>query len=121
MNSTHLTQGKRGEDAALAYLQLQGYVLLTRNWRCKFGELDLVMREGDTVVFVEVRARRSGADAAFLSVDRHKQDKLRSAMQAYLSARGWDDAVVRLDVIAVRFDETGEHGTLSHARDVLTW
>lgn len=121
MNSAHLTRGKRGEDAALTYLQSEGYELLTRNWRCKFGELDLVMRHGMTVVFVEVRMRRSGADAAFLSVDQRKQDKLRWAMQAYLSEQGWDDVEVRLDIIAVRLDATGEHGSLSHAKDVLTW
>jgi putative endonuclease len=121
VDNAHLSLGKRGEDAALRYLERLGYRLLARNWRCKFGEIDLIMRAGETVVFVEVRVRRSGVENALVSVDERKQHKLRLAMQAYLSTQGWDDVEVRLDVIAVRFDDSGEHGSLTHARDVLTW
>lgn len=121
MGNTRMTLGKRGEDAALGYLQGQGYTLLARNWRCKSGEIDLIMRADNVIVFVEVRTRRSGVQDALISVDERKQSKLRLTMQAYLSARGWDDVEARLDVIAVRFDASGEHGTLTHARDVLTW
>jgi putative endonuclease len=121
VNNSHLKDGQRGEDIALLHLQRQGYKLVTRNWRCKFGEIDLILRDGETVVFVEVRVRRSGLDDAFLSVDARKQEKLHHAMLAFLEESEWDDVAARLDVVAVRFDASGEHGGLKHARDVLTW
>lgn len=55
------TMGKRGEDAAAAYLAKQGYRILARNYRCREGEIDLVAQEGEFLVFVEVKARSSTA------------------------------------------------------------
>jgi putative endonuclease len=54
-------RGSAAEDAALRYLETQGCALIERNYRCRLGELDLVMRDGDSLVFVEVRARASEA------------------------------------------------------------
>jgi len=50
--------GDRGEQAATAYLEQCGYTIVTRNWRCRYGEIDLVARDGEQLVFVEVRTRR---------------------------------------------------------------
>ena len=60
--------GRTAEQLAAAFLERQGLTLLARNYRCRFGEIDLVMRDGDSVVFVEVRLRRSSAfgGAAFV-------------------------------------------------------
>ncbi len=121
VGDAHLTLGQRAERVAQDYLERLGYALVARNWRCRFGELDLVMRDGEVVVFVEVRSRRGGTENAFMSVDGRKLRKLQMAITTYLSAMAWDDVQVRLDVVAVRFDASGEHGHLSHARDVLTW
>lgn len=104
----HLQQGQRAEKLAEAYLVAQGLKLLTRNYRCAHGELDLVMQDGDGLVFVEVRARRNrdfgGAEA---SIDARKQAKLRASVLHYLQSHRLD-VPCRIDVVAV-------HG------DALTW
>lgn len=78
-------QGAHAEDRALRHLQERGLTLVERNFRCRLGEVDLIMREDDTLVFVEVRQRRStryGGAAA--SIDSAKQAKIIRAAQAYL-------------------------------------
>lgn len=121
MTDNRLTLGQQGEAVALRYLEERGYRLLARNWRCTFGELDLVMGDGDVIVFIEVRTRRDGIESAFMSVDERKQRKLRLAILAFLEAHGWEDAATRLDVIAVHLKPGTLHGTLSHAQDALSW
>lgn len=93
--------GQAGEDAALAYLQRQGLVALQRNFRCKGGEIDLIMHDGATLVFVEVRRRadlRHGGAAA--SVTPAKQARLWRAAQLYLLRYAAPPAC-RFDVIAI--------------------
>ncbi|MBZ0104354.1 MAG: YraN family protein [Sulfuricella denitrificans] len=77
--------GKAAENTAASFLQSQGLRLVERNYRCRMGEVDLIMEHGDTLVFVEVRLRRSeryGGAAA--SITGHKQRKLIHAAQHYL-------------------------------------
>jgi len=94
-------QGAAVEAAALAYLLQSGLRRIAANANYRFGELDLVMRDGATVVFVEVRYRRDarfGGGAA--SIDRSKRRKLVHAAQAFLAAhRQFADAPCRFDVI----------------------
>ena len=93
--------GSAGEDAALAHLVQNGLTLLQRNFRCKGGEIDLVMRERSTLVFVEVRKRadtRYGGAAA--SVTSHKQRRLILAAQIYLQRYKMPPAC-RFDVVAI--------------------
>lgn len=94
-------KGQAGEDAALAYLAAQGLALVQRNFRCKGGEIDLVMQDGPALVFVEVRRRadrRHGGAAA--SVTRSKQARLIVAAQIYLQ-RFRMPPPCRFDVIAI--------------------
>ena len=79
--------GQTAEAHAERYLVSQGLKRVVRNWRCRFGEIDLIMREGHTLIFVEVRMR-SHADfgGAAASVDVSKQCKLIAAAKLYLSA-----------------------------------
>ena len=80
--------GDAGEDAALAYLCGQGLQLVERNFRCRGGEIDLVMREGATVVFVEVRARASSSHGgAAASITPAKQRRLILAAQTWLQGQ----------------------------------
>ncbi|MCB1770374.1 MAG: YraN family protein, partial [Candidatus Competibacteraceae bacterium] len=82
---SRIAQGAVAEDLALGYLQEQGLALVTRNFRCRTGELDLIMRDGEYLVFVEVRSRRYaryGTPAE--SVTRTKQQKLLRAAAFYL-------------------------------------
>ena len=95
--------GAAAEDAALAHLRAAGLQLLARNVRYPFGEIDLVMREGGTLAFVEVRYRRNAAfGGALVSVTREKMRKLARAAQAWLKAnRAHANAPCRFDVVAV--------------------
>ena len=95
--------GQRAEAAALAHLAANGLKLQHRNYRCRGGEIDLVMRDGDTTVFVEVRFRRSarfGTPEA--TVDRRKQSRLVRAARHYLGQHGL--VTCRFDVVGI----TGE-------------
>jgi putative endonuclease len=92
--------GRSAEARAEAFLQAQGLKPVARNWRCRFGEIDLVMQDGATLVFVEVRLRSRGdfGDAA-ASVTAAKQKKLLAAARQYLAAlKDWPPC--RFDVVA---------------------
>lgn len=104
--NTRQSAGREAEAFALRYLQQQGLQLIAQNWLCKRGELDLVMLDGDTVVFVEVRYRRHSAwGGALESVDFRKQQKLVLAAQLFLqSETQWADAACRFDVVAIEGD-----------------
>ena len=93
--------GQAGEDAALAYLTRHGLTLRERNFRCRGGEIDLIMQDGGTLVFIEVRKRadvRHGGAAA--SVTRAKQARLIIAAQTWLQ-RAPGSPACRFDVIAI--------------------
>ncbi|UPT72851.1 MAG: YraN family protein [Elusimicrobiota bacterium] len=93
--------GRAAEDAAAALLSAKGMTILERNFRAKVGELDLVARHGDEIVFVEVRARASSAfGGAAASVGGAKRRKLILAAKVWLQARRWDGPC-RFDVVAI--------------------
>ncbi len=105
--------GRAAEDAALARLRQSGLRLLERNYRARRGEIDLVMRDGDTLVFVEVRYRRSTSHgAAAETVDRRKRARLIAAAQSYLQQNRRNDAC-RFDVVAL------QDGRLDWMRDAF--
>ena len=101
--SAHNDLGRAAEQAARQHLERNGLRLIEQNWSCRRGELDLVMLDGDTVVFVEVRARRHSAwGGALESVDVRKQQKLIKAAQLFLQAHGrWAKHPCRFDVVAI--------------------
>lgn len=94
--------GDRGEAETAKYLRKRGYTLLASQWRCRFGELDLVARDKrGTICFVEVKLRSAGAIGLPREfVDGRKQARLRAAAAAYLSTYEID-APVRFDVAEV--------------------
>lgn len=80
-----MAMGQIAEEKACVYLQRQGLHLVTRNYRCRAGEIDLVMRDADTLVFVEVRWRRSAAfGSALESVGPRKQSRMVVCAMHYL-------------------------------------
>jgi putative endonuclease len=80
-------QGALAEQWAAQYLQDQGLKLLERNYRSRFGEIDLIMQDGATLVFVEVRLRRNGDyGGAAASIDSHKQQRIIRTSQHYLAS-----------------------------------
>jgi putative endonuclease len=102
---SRLSLARWGEEVAWRALERQGYRLLARNWRSPEGELDLVARLGETIVFIEVKARQSiryGAPED--AVTPAKLRRLRSVAQAFLQAEGWEGSNWRIDVVAVECD-----------------
>ena len=102
------TAGDRGEAEVARYLRKKGYTLLASQWRCRFGELDLVARSRrGTVCFVEVKLRSAGAIGLPREfVDARKQERLRIAAAAYLSTHDID-APARFDVAEVYAENDG--------------
>lgn len=93
--------GQSAEAHAERYLIAQGLKRVARNWRCRFGEIDLIMHDGSTLVFVEVRMRsHANFGGAAASVDAGKQRKLLAAAKLYLSNLS-DTPPCRFDVVAL--------------------
>lgn len=93
--------GAEAEAAAARYLQQQGLRIVTRNWSCRQGELDLIARDGDTLVFVEVRQRASSRfGGAAASIGATKRAKLLAAAQVYLQTLAVMPAC-RFDVVCL--------------------
>ncbi|MCK4881833.1 MAG: YraN family protein [Candidatus Omnitrophica bacterium] len=108
--TTQRTQlGQAGEDAAVAFLEHEGYQILRRNFRNKFGEIDIIAKDRDTVCFVEVKTRTSEAyGSPFESVTKAKQRKIIYVALSYLSAQRREETNVRFDVVSVILgDEEG--------------
>ncbi|MCW8829513.1 MAG: YraN family protein [Gammaproteobacteria bacterium] len=102
MGRTRTEIGQQAELLAAEYLSNNGLRLIERNYRCRGGEIDLVMEDGMGLVFVEVRYRKHQAfGGAAASVDRHKQQRLIRAAQYYLQRKHCADRPCRFDVIAV--------------------
>ncbi len=94
--------GKSGEAAATAYLEEKGFVVVERNWRCKAGEIDIVARDGSTVVFVEVRTKTVRSHGSGLeSVTHRKLQKLTRLSDYYLSLHGLENIPARIDIIGI--------------------
>jgi len=103
--AAHLGKGERAERQAEHYLISHGLRLECSNFRCKFGELDLVMREGSTLVVVEVRFRQSDDfGGALASVTRQKQARIVAATQHYVIINQLGQAAIRFDVVAISGD-----------------
>ncbi|MCC3376255.1 YraN family protein [Cohnella sp. REN36] len=109
-------RGIAAESAAAGHLSGLGYRIISRNWRCRIGELDLVALDGDTLVFVEVRSRRASGrfGTAVEAVTPRKCAQVRATAQAYLQRLRERDRAVRFDVVAVTFSATGELAELRH-------
>ena len=94
--------GRDGENAAAAYLESRGIHILMRNYRCHFGEIDIIAREGGYIVFVEVKYRAKGEADALSAVDFRKQRKISRVALTYITRHRLSQYTpYRFDVIAV--------------------
>lgn len=101
-HNDNITFGARGENIAAAFLKGQKYAIVERNYRCKAGELDIVAREGNTLVFVEVKTRsNSSYGPPQLAVTRFKQRQISKAALTWLAQKKLQDVNARFDVIAI--------------------
>jgi putative endonuclease len=106
-------KGAWGEDRAAEFLVREGYRILERNYRCFLGEMDIIAREGRTVVFVEVKTRSSERfGLPQEAIGPQKQRRMTAIALCYLKAHGLLGAPARFDVAAVRLGEGGEKVTL---------
>jgi len=105
---THI-KGQKAEEQALEFLQAQGFELVEQNYACTTGEIDLIMRQHNLLIFVEVRSRNSTAyGGAAASITLSKQRKISRAAASFLQAYpDFADADCRFDVIA--FDQRRAH------------
>ncbi len=112
--------GRAAEDLVAARLAESGWAIVERNARTRFGELDIVARDGSTLVFVEVKAGREnsafGPERPILGVDRRKQQQVRRLATAWMGERRDVPyyAEIRFDAIGVTFDRTGRTVGVEH-------
>lgn len=108
MTFERLSTGRQGEELAARYLEGKGLLILERNLRTPLGELDLVARDGRTLVFVEVKSRRGTSFGVPQEAvgPRKQRQILRSALW-YLAGRKLGEPLMRFDVVAVQFGRAG--------------
>lgn len=115
--------GQWGETVAALHLESAGYAIIERNWRCRSGEIDLVARDGETVVFVEVKTRRGrdfGAPEEALTPA--KARKLMTLGEQYVVDHDLADVDWRIDLVAIELDERGRLLRCDHIPNaVLGW
>jgi putative endonuclease len=104
--------GKEAEDRAAEYLLSLGYIVVTRNFRVRGGEIDLICLDGDTIVFVEVKARQSSHYRPEEAIGRHKVLALQRTAQSYLRLME-ERRSYRFDVVAI------EKGDLRHHKHIF--
>jgi len=104
---TRHTLGAWGEEQAVFYLENRGFRVIERGFHCRFGEIDIIARSADELIFCEVKTRRQGAlTAPQEAVTRTKQRRLIKTAGWYLNHHPWDGDL-RFDVIAIIARETG--------------
>lgn len=122
-NTTRKLLGQQGETVATQHLLGLGWQLMERNWRCRAGEIDLIMQDDKTLVIVEVRTRRGkvAMENALASVNARKQAKLMELAATYRLEKNIDDATpIRVDVVGVALDRDGTFA-VKVIHDALSW
>lgn len=109
-------KGLHYEDLALSYLQQQGLQLIERNFRCKTGEIDLIMKKSAELIFVEVKYRANNHfGGALAAVTRQKQQKLLRTARWYLQQKELSNAACRIDVLAIEGQPPYQYHWLKNA------
>lgn len=102
---TTTSVGRHGEDIAAAWLNEHGYVIVERNYRRRFGEVDIIAEQGEYLVFIEVKTRSSSRfGAPFEAVTMRKQQQLSRIADDYLLHHGQADKLCRFDCVAVTLE-----------------
>lgn len=113
--------GAYGEEIAANYLRHNGYTVVATNWRCPRGELDIIAQDGDVLVFVEVKTRRTADTSdAFLSVTPRKRQRLIDSAYSYIASHRPDNPQWRIDVVGIALPHSGQP-LIEHVEDALDW
>jgi putative endonuclease len=101
--------GAKGEEVAVSYLKSRGYRIVERNYRIRFGEIDIIAEQGGDLVFIEVKTR-SGTlfGSPFESVTKQKQKQLSKVALEYISKQGFHDRPARFDVVGIELQKGSE-------------
>jgi putative endonuclease len=117
----HKSLGDRGEDAAAKFLKRHGYHILARGLDSRLGELDIVAVDGRTVVFVEVKTRRSDeAGDPAEAIDQRKEQRMTQAALGYLKANRLLEYASRFDVVAVTWPIDARRPTIEHYKNAFS-
>lgn len=112
--------GERGERAAAEYLERLGFRIVARQFRCRFGELDLVAVEGERIVFVEVKAREEAVRGRPIeAVDDRKRERMSKAAVYFLKRKRLLGRPARFDVVGVLWPAGAAVPTIEHVRDAF--
>lgn len=104
-----LDLGKLGEELALKKIKSLGYKSITRNYRCPLGEVDVIAKDGDCLVFIEIKTRRGRSlDYAKEAIDKRKRRQLSKVALAYMKSMNCSDVESRFDVVAISLNEGRE-------------
>ncbi len=117
MPSAKTKLGTQGENAACKLLESRGYRILERNYRCRYGEIDIVAMDGDCTVFVEVRAKRSRSfGSPEESLSKRKQRRLTTTALTYLQDCETPSVEWRIDLVSVRYSTGIELAKIDHVK-----
>ena len=110
--------GRDGEDAAAEYLTRHGMQVVARNWRCRYGEIDIIAREGSVLVFCEVKTRRgTGFGVPLEAITAAKLSRIRRLAALWLEEAGGHRGPVRIDAVGVLCHPDGQRA-IEHLRGV---
>lgn len=120
MSQTRKT-GDRGESIARDYLMQKGYSIVDTNWSTRFGELDIVAKMDDIVVFIEVKTRHSkNTESAFASITPAKREKMIKVVYQYIHEKKLDDIDWRIDAIGIALHRN-QSPIIDHVEDAFDW
>lgn len=121
MATARAALGDAGEAHARRWLEARGFTFIAGKWRCRAGELDLVMRDGDELVVVEVKLRRGEAGGrAEEAVSPPKARKLLAAAEWFVAEHAeWHDVVWRVDLVAITLGPRGEVERVAHLANAI--
>jgi putative endonuclease len=118
LTKERLDLGSRGENLALEKIKRLGYKCLERNYRCSLGEIDLIAKDGDSLVFIEIKTRRgSTTGIAKEAVNQRKMRQISKTALNYMKANSCCDTKARFDVIAVNI--TGDREEIEVIKDAF--
>jgi|SRR3972149_7207737 len=102
MTNTRIDIGKRGETLAISFLKKNGYRIIESNFRCRYGEIDIIAQDGKTVAFIEVKTKTSNRfGSPTQAVDSRKQRQVSKTALAYISQKRLTNYSARFDVVGI--------------------
>ena len=112
------TLGTKGENLAVTFLKKKGYKIIARNYKTFIGEIDIIAKDGNTTVFIEVKTRTNDSFGyPFEAVHNKKRQKLKNIALLYLKNRGQESSV-RFDVLSIIYTDNGKE-TIEHIKDAF--